>query len=108
VACFLANLPVGVVARVRQGYQEGYRTSLFDAAGNILGLLLGFLAIESRLPLVWLVLAMAGAPVIASLVHATILFGRDRPWLRVAPERFDRRTATRLLQHGGLFFALQL
>jgi O-antigen/teichoic acid export membrane protein len=107
VACFLANLPVGVVARVRQGYQEGYRTSLFDAAGNILGLLLVLLAIKSRLPLVWLVLAMAGAPVIASLVHAAVLFGRDRPWLRVAPDRFDRRSATRLLQHGGLFFVLQ-
>jgi O-antigen/teichoic acid export membrane protein len=107
VACFLANLPVAVVARVRQGYQEGYRTSLFDAAGNILGLLLVLLAIEARLPLVWLVLAMAGAPVVASLVHAIVLFGRDRPWLRVAPERFDRRTATRLLQHGGLFFVLQ-
>jgi len=107
VACFLANLPAGVVARVRQGYQEGYRTSLFDAAGNILGLLLVLLAIKSRLPLVWLVLAMAGAPVVASLVHATVLFGRDRPWLRVALERFDRRSATRLLQHGGLFFVLQ-
>ena len=27
--------------------------------------------------------------------------------LRVALERFDRRRATRLLQHGGLFFVLQ-
>ena len=108
VACFLANLPVGVVARIRQGYQEGYRTSLFDAAGSLLGLLLVLLAIKSRLPLVWLVLAMAGSPVVASLVHAAVLFGRDRPWLRVDPKRFDRRTATRLLQHGGLFFALQL
>ena len=108
VACFLVNLPVGVVARVRQGYQEGYRTSLFDAGGSILGLLLVLLAITSRLPLVWLVLAMAGAPVIANVVHAAVLFGRDRPWLRIAPKRFDRRTATRLLKHGGLFFALQL
>ena len=96
------------MARIRQGYQEGYRTSLFDAAGSILGLLLVLLAIKNRLPLVCLVLAMAGSPVIASLVHATVMFGRDRPWLRVDPERFDRRTATRLLQHGGLFFALQL
>ena len=108
VACFLANLPVGVVARIRQGFQEGYRTSLFDAAGSVLGLMLVLLAINYRLSLVWLVLAMAGAPVMASLVHATVLFGRDRPWLRVDSDRFDRRAATRLLQHGGLFFALQL
>jgi O-antigen/teichoic acid export membrane protein len=108
VACILANLPLGVVARIRQGYQEGYRTSFFDAAGNLLGLLLVLLAIEFRMPLVWLVLAMAGAPVIASLIHTAVLFGRDRPWLRVDPERFDRRTATRLLHHGGLFFALQV
>ena len=81
---------------------------MFDAAGSLLGLLLVLLAINYRLPLVWLVLAMAGSPVVASLVHAAVLFGRDRPWLRVDPNRFDRRTATRLLQHGGLFFALQL
>jgi len=108
IVCILANLPLGVVARIRQGYQEGYRTSVFDAAGNLLGLLLVLLAIKSRMPLVWLVLAMAGAPVLASLVHTAVLFGRDRPWLRVNPERFDRRTAMRLLHHGGLFFALQV
>ena len=108
VGCILANLPLGVVARIRQGYQEGYRTSLFDASGNILGLLLVLLAISLRAPLVWLVLAMAGAPVIASLTHAVVLFWRDRPWLRVVPKRFDRRTATRLLHHGGLFFVLQV
>src|SRR6478672_980512 len=108
IACILANLPLGVVARIRQGYQEGYRTSFFDAAGNVLGLILVLLAIKFRMPLVWLVLAMAGAPVMASLVHTAVLFGRDRPWLRVDPRRFDRLTATRLLHHGGLFFALQV
>ena len=108
IGCILANLPLGVVARIRQGYQEGYRTSFFDAAGNVLGLLLVLLAIKFRLPLVWLVLAMAGAPVIASLTNTAVLFGHDRPWLRVDPDRFDRRTATRLLHHGGLFFALQV
>jgi O-antigen/teichoic acid export membrane protein len=108
VGCILANLPLGVVARIRQGYQEGYRTSFFDASGNVLGLLLVLLAIKFHAPLVWLVLAMAGAPVIASLVHTAVLFGRDRPWLRVDLARFDRRTATRLLHHGGLFFALQV
>lgn len=108
IGCILANLPLGVVARIRQGYQEGYRTSVFDAAGNILGLLLVLLAIHFRAPLVWLVLAMAGAPVIANLTHTAVLFGHDRPWLRVSPVRFDRRTATRLLHHGGLFFVLQV
>jgi O-antigen/teichoic acid export membrane protein len=108
VGCILANLPLGVVARIRQGYQEGYRTSFFDAAGNVLGLLLVLLAITLRAPLVWLVLAMAGAPVIASLTNTAVLFWRDRPWLRVDRTLFDRRTATRLLHHGGLFFALQV
>jgi O-antigen/teichoic acid export membrane protein len=108
IGCILANLPLGVVARIRQGYQEGYRTSVFDAAGNVLGLLLVLTAINFRAPLVWLVLAMAGAPVIANLTHTAVLFGHDRPWLRVNPVRFDRRTATRLMHHGGLFFVLQV
>lgn len=108
VACFLVNLPIGIVARIRQGYQEGYRTSFFEAAGNVLGLLLVLLAIRMRAPLAWLVAAMAGAPVLASAAHAGVLFGRDRRWLRVRLELFDGAVAKRLLHHGLLFFALQL
>lgn len=83
VACLLVGLPLGIVARIRQGYQEGYKTGLYDAAGSVLGLVLVLVAIQSRASLVWLVVAMAGAPVAASLIHALVLFGRDRPWLRV-------------------------
>jgi O-antigen/teichoic acid export membrane protein len=108
VVCFLFNLPLGIVARIRPGYQEGYRTSFYDAAGHVLGLLLVLLAIAMHAPLVWLVVAMAGAPVLASAVHAAVLFGRDRPWLRVSLAGFDGPVAKRLLHHGLLFFALHL
>jgi O-antigen/teichoic acid export membrane protein len=51
---------------------------------------------------------MAGAPVAATLVHAIVLLGRDRSWVRIRPSNVDARIAKRLLQHGELFFALQL
>ena len=107
VTCLLVGLPLGIVARIRQGYQEGYKTSLYDAAASVLGLGLVLWAIQSRASLVWLVVAMAGAPVAASLVHALVLFGRDRPWLRVRLGGYDRGTAGTLLRYGLMFFALQ-
>ncbi len=108
VTCFLVGLPVGLVARIRQGYQEAYKTGLFDIGGSLLGLVAVLLAISLRAPIVWLVIALAGVPILSMVVHAAVLFGRDRPWLRVRLTTFESATATRLLQHGLLFFALQV
>jgi O-antigen/teichoic acid export membrane protein len=108
VGCVLVNVPVGITGRIRQGYQEGYKTSAYDAAGNVLGLAFVLLAIYRRASLPWLVLAMAGGPVIANMVHAAVLFGRDRPWLRVRLGEFDGGTARMLARHGLMFFALQV
>ena len=108
VACFLVGLPVGIIPRIRQGYQEGYWNSAYDAAGAVLGLIGVLVAIQFHASLPWLVLAMAGAPVAATLVHAIVLLGRDRSWLRIRPSNVDAQIAKRLLQHGALFFALQL
>ena len=108
IACFLFNVPLAIVARVRQAYQEAYKTSLFDAGGNIVGLVLLVVAIRAHASIVWLVVAMAGTPAISSLIHWAVLFGRDRPWLRVSLRAYDLSVARHLLQQGLLFFALQL
>jgi O-antigen/teichoic acid export membrane protein len=106
-ACFLLNLPLSVPQQVRTGYQEGYANALFLGAGNLLGLALVIAAISAHAPLPVLVLAMAGAPLLTSLLNAALL-ARSRPHLVPRPHLVSRDSAGALLRVGMLFFVLQI
>jgi O-antigen/teichoic acid export membrane protein len=107
VACFLISMPVGAFQQVRIGLQSGYVNSLFVAVGNLLGLVLVLLAIQLQLGLPWLVLAMAGAPLIAMVVNGVALLARSA-WLRPKLGEVRLRVAGSLLRVGLLFLVLQL
>lgn len=107
-ACFLASLPAGIVERVQLGYQEGFVNGLWAAAGSLIGLIGVLLGIHLRAGLPWLVLAIAGAPLLAQICNGLMLFGRRRPWLRPSVRVATRAASTELMRLGGLFFLLQL
>lgn len=112
IAVFMAylavSIPLSVVDRVQLGYQSGFANSLWGASGNLLGLAGVLLAIHLRLGLPWLVLAMAGAPILASLANAIVLFRIQRPWLRPSLAALSGSAVIRLLKLGALFFTLQV
>ena len=108
VACFALNLPLGVVQRVQTGYQEGFVISLWESLGKVLGLIGVLGVIFCQGGLVWLVLAVAGAPLLAALVNSLVLFGYQRTWLRPDWKNADTATATKLIRIGLLFFILQM
>lgn len=107
VACFLVAMPAGAFQQVRLGLQQGYVNSIFVGAGNIGGLALVVLAIQMRLGLPWLVLAMAGAPLLATLANGFVLMARS-PWLRPSLHGVSFAIARALLRVGLLFLVLQL
>jgi O-antigen/teichoic acid export membrane protein len=107
VACFLVAMPAGAFQQVRLGLQQGYVNSIFVGAGNIAGLALVVWAIQLRLGLPWLVLAMAGAPLLATLVNGFALVARS-PWLRPTLHDVNFAIARALLRVGLLFLVLQL
>jgi O-antigen/teichoic acid export membrane protein len=107
VACFLLSMPASAYPQVRQGLQQGYVNSVFVAAGNIAALVLVFIAIRLQLGLPWLVLAMAGAPVLATLVNGVALLWQDA-WLRPRIQDVHWPIARTLLRVGLLFLILQL
>ena len=107
VACFLVAMPAGAFQQVRLGLQQGYVNSMFVGVGNLLGLALVVWAIQMRLGLAWLVLAMAGTPVLATLVNGLTLVARSR-WLRPSLHDVDLGVAQSLLRVGLLFLVLQL
>lgn len=106
--CYAAGLPLSAVSQIRYGHQEAYVNSAYGAAGSVLGLLLVLAAINLQLGLPFLVVALMGAPLVASLVNAAVLFGRQRPWLLPRPSRVHAPTALALLRSGGQFLILQL
>jgi O-antigen/teichoic acid export membrane protein len=107
VATLLA-LPGSLVDTVQSAYQQGFLNALWKAVGRVLSLIALAAAIALGGSLAWLALAVAGAPLLATLGNAIVLFGRRRPWLR--PQRGDvRRDAARgLFGSGSLFFLTQL
>jgi O-antigen/teichoic acid export membrane protein len=108
VGCFLLNLLVGIVGRIQLGYQEGYRNSLWEACGNLLGLLLLIVAIRSECGLPYLTAAVAGTPVLATVCNGALLIGVNRPWLRPSLSNVSTGCASEILQQGLLFLVLQV
>lgn len=108
IACFAANLPLGVVQRVQLGFQEGFVNNLWESAGKVLGLAGLFLVIYLKADLPWLVLAAAGAPVLAWLLNSLIVFGFRSPWLSPKLRHYHGDSARKLLYTGLFFFLLQV
>ncbi|HWG79181.1 MAG TPA: lipopolysaccharide biosynthesis protein [Stellaceae bacterium] len=108
IVAALLGLPASLVDTVQSAYQEGFRNGLWKAAGRVLSLAALAAAIALGGSVASVALAVAGAPLLAALANAVVLFGRRRPWL--APRRADvqRDTARRLFGSGSLFFLTQL
>ncbi len=107
-ACTLVALPLGVVQRIQMGYQEGFAASAWIALGSVLSLAALVAVVTLDLDLPWVVLALVGAPVVASLLNGIVLFTRRYPWLRPSPSAVSVRAARVVLRTGLLFVTLQL
>jgi O-antigen/teichoic acid export membrane protein len=105
--CFALNISIDVVQRVQLGLQEGYRFSLWQLCGSIMGLfgVLGGIWLHVSLPV--LVVAAAGAPILATALNAIHFFGFVRPDLRPSREFVFRDVIAQIAKLGGLFFVLQ-
>jgi len=108
MACFALNIPLGVAQRVQFGYQEGFLNSLWESLGKVLGLLGVLLVIYFQGGLLWLVLAMAGTPVLATFLNILWLFGYQRRWLLPRWHTASIIGAHKIMRLGLLFFLLQV
>ena len=108
VGIILVNLPLGIIQRIQKGYQEEYVNSLWQAGGNIAALACVLIAIWLKAGLPWLVLAMAGVPVLATAINGLFLFLIKRPWLLPSWRSVTLHASRRIFKTGLLFLALQL
>jgi O-antigen/teichoic acid export membrane protein len=107
-ACFAIGLPLGLVQRIQYGYQEGFKASAWTALGSVLSLVGLVVAIQTGATLPWLVLALAGGPVVALALNAFVVFGLRHTDLRPTLRSATKRAARELVRVGLLFFVLQL
>lgn len=108
IIIFLVNLPLGVIQRIQEGYQEGYKFQLWLILGSILSFAGLLLCIFFKSGLVWLVLAFSGGQLVATLVNGITLFGKRRQYLRPRFRYIDLVVGKRLIKAGLIFFMLGL
>lgn len=106
--CLALNLPLSLVQRIQYGYQEGFEVSLWTALGSILALAGLVMAIQLGASLPWLVLALAGGPVVATALNAFVVFAWRHPDLRPRFRLATGQVAQSLMRIGLLFFVLQM
>ena len=106
--CFLVSLPLGIVNRIQSGYQQGFANNLWMALGSLLGLGAVVTTCRLRAGLPWLVLAMTGAPALATLLNGCVVFGVQRPWLLPSWRHGDFEAGRKLFRLGMMFFVLQV
>jgi O-antigen/teichoic acid export membrane protein len=108
VACYAATIPLVVVQRAQMGLQQGFRASLWQIAGSLCGLGAVLVAIRLQAGLPWLVLALAGAPLLAAALNTLHFLVFARPDLRPAAAMVTRDSVRAVASAGALFFVLQL
>jgi len=107
VFCFLAYLPLTVVERAQLGYQMGFVNQSWEAASNCLAFLGILVAVHLHAGLVFLILAVAGAPVLTALLNAFTFFSFQRPWLLPSWHRISLSAARKIVGLGALYLLIQ-
>ena len=106
--CFAIGVPATIVQRVQMGLQQGFASSLWQAGGSVLGLLLSLLVIFFKGGLPWLISALAGAPIIILLINGAVFFFFQNRELVPSIRQVSPSGMRRILHGGLLFFVLQL
>jgi len=106
VLTFLINMPLGIVQRIQDGYQEGFKFQIWLIVGSIISLIGLLICIYLKLGLTWLVFSFSSGQLIATFLNGIFLFGKRRKELLPRLIYFDFKTSKYLFKTGIVFFLL--
>lgn len=106
VIMLLINIPLGVIQRIQNGYQEGYRYQTWLAFGSLISFfgLLTCIFFETGLPS--LVFAFSGGQLFATVLNGIHLFYKKRPYIKPRLRHFQLSVGKILIKKGLVFFFL--
>ena len=105
---FLINLPLGIIGRIQDGHQEGYKYQVWLIIGSIISLIMLLICIELKGGLPWLVLALSSGQVVASISNGIFLFSQEKRELLPRFVFFDFNTGRSLINEGSKFLILSV
>jgi len=108
VITFLINMPLGIVRRIQDGYQQGYIFQLWLIGGSLFSLIGILLCIYYETGLPWLVLAFSSGQVISTSLNGIVLFAKKRKYLIPRIKYFHVSVGKKLMKAGVIFFFLSL
>lgn len=105
---FIIGLPLGLVQRVQAGFQEEYRSQLWQVVARIAGMMVIVLLAKSQVSFpVFLLVAGLVSPLVL-LLNGLIYFGWQRPSVRPRLQEWDSANARLMLRTGQWFLALSV
>lgn len=104
----LINMPLGIVQRIQEGNQEGFRFQISLIGGAIISFINLLLCVHFEASLPWLVLAFSSGQLIAASINAILVFTKSHPALVPKWKFFEFEKGKSLAQTGLFFFVLQV
>ncbi|MDQ6901436.1 MAG: oligosaccharide flippase family protein [Bacteroidota bacterium] len=108
VVILLINMPLGVIQRIQDGYQEGYRFQVWLILGSLLSFVGLLICVYLKSGLTWLVFAYSAGQLVATSLNGLYLFNRKRKYLKPSLKYFNWEVGKSLVRSGLIFFLLGL
>jgi O-antigen/teichoic acid export membrane protein len=103
---FLINIPLGIIQRIHEGYQEGYIFQFWLILGSVLSLIALLVCVHFQAGLPYLVLAYSIGQIVSTFLNSLQLFIFYRPELKPKFDNFSSLVAKKLIKNGLVFLSL--
>ncbi len=108
ISTLLINMPLGIIQRIQDGYQEGFKNQLWLILGSVISFSGLLLTIFLKAGLPWLVMAFSSGQIIATIINGINMFARKRRNIFPKFEYFEMKVSKKLINAGLIFFILGL
>lgn len=102
------NIPLALIQRTQTAMQEGYKTNIWQCAGNLLSLIAVIVIYYVDLGVLTMIWAYSMITVVVALVNMIVYFKWERPELTPSIKFFDKKISKRMLSTGINFFVLSI